>query len=285
MKDGIINWNVDPEIFTIMDAFPLRYYGLCWVLGLAIGYMIVKWIYKKENIPFENLEQLSMYIFIGAFFGARLGHCFFYEPSYYFQNPLEILLPIKSVGGSFEFIGFQGLASHGGVIGVIIGIVAYARKTRTSLLWIMDRVAIGAAVTAAFIRIGNLMNSEVYGKPTNGNWGVIFERDDLLPRHPTQVYEAVSYLLIFAVLIFIYRSKKIEKQNGLMVGILLIMLFTARFTIEFFKENQVAFEDSMTINMGQLLSIPFILMGFAMIYYRKSKWVKTMQNNTSHEKP
>lgn len=275
MKDGIINWNVDPEIVTLFDTFPLRYYGLCWVLGLALGYMIVKWIYKKENVPLENLEQLSMYIFIGALLGARLGHCFFYEPNYYFQNPLEILLPIKIVGGSVEFIGFRGLASHGGVLGTIIGIVAYARKTRTNLFWILDRVAIGGAVTAAFIRIGNLMNSEIYGKPTNGNWGVIFERDDLIPRHPTQVYEALAYFLIFGVLLFIYRSKKIARQNGRLVGILLILLFSARFIIEFFKENQVAFEDSMTVNMGQLLSIPYILIGFAMIYYRKSEWVKT----------
>lgn len=279
MKDGIIHWNVDPEIITLFDTFPFRYYGLCWVLGLALGYLIVKWIYKKENVPLENLEQLSMYIFIGALLGARLGHCFFYEPDYYFQNPLEILLPIKIGGGSFEFTGFRGLASHGGVLGVIIGIVTYARKTRTNLLWILDSVAIGGAVTAALIRIGNLMNSEVYGKPTNGNWGVVFERDDLIPRHPTQVYEAVAYLLIFVVLLFIYRSKKIERQNGLLVGIFLIVHFTARFFIEFFKENQVAFEDAMSLNMGQLLSIPYILIGVALIYYRKSEWLKTRITN------
>lgn len=281
MKNGIINWNVDPEIFTLFDTFPIRYYGLCWVVSLVLGYMIVKRIYKKENIPLENIDQLSMYIFISALLGARLGHCFFYEPNYYFQNPLEILLPIKSVGDSFEFSGFQGLASHGGVLGVIIGIVAYARKTRTNLLWILDRVAIGGAVTAALIRIGNLMNSEVYGKPTNGNWGFVFERDDLIPRHPTQLYETVAYLLIFTVLLFIYRSKKIERQNGLLVGIFLIMHFTARFFIEFIKENQVAFEDSMSVNMGQLLSIPFVLMGFAMIYYRKSNWLQTITDKAS----
>lgn len=279
MKDGIINWNVDPEIITLFDTFPLRYYGLCWVLGLALAYLIIKRIYKKEHIPLENWEQLTMYIFVGAFFGARLGHCFFYEPSYYFQNPLEILLPIRSVAGSYEFSGFQGLASHGGVLGAILCIIIYARKTRTNPLWILDRVAIGGAVTAAFIRIGNLMNSEVYGKPTNGDWGFVFERDDLIPRHPTQVYEAAAYFLIFAVLLFIYRSKKIERQNGLLVGVLLILLFSARFIIEFFKENQVAFEDSMSLNMGQLLSIPYILIGFALIYYRKSEWLKTTITN------
>lgn len=279
MKDGIINWNVDPEIFTIMDTFPLRYYGLFWMLGLGLGYFIVKKVYQKEGVPLENLEKLTMYIFIGAFLGARLGHCFFYQPEYFFQNPLEILLPITKNGGSYQFSGFQGLASHGGVIGVIIGIVAYARKTRTDLLWILDRVALGGAVTAAFIRLGNLMNSEIYGKPTNGNWGVIFERDDLVPRHPTQVYEAMAYLLIFAVLIVVYRSKQIKRQNGLMVGILLVLLFAARFIIEFFKENQVGFEDAMTINMGQILSIPFILLGFTIMYYRKSQWLTKIITN------
>tara|TARA_R110002049_G_scaffold272291_1_gene449773 strand:+ start:5130 stop:5984 length:855 start_codon:yes stop_codon:yes gene_type:complete len=272
MKDGIINWNVDPEIFWITDTFPLKYYGLCWAIGLVVGYFIVKKVYKKEKIPLEDLERLTMYIFVGALVGARLGHCFFYEPLYYFQNPLEIILPIRKVGESFEFIGFQGLASHGGVVGVIIGIILYARKTHTNLLWVLDRVALGSAVTAAFIRIGNLMNSEIYGKPTNGNWGVIFERDDLIPRHPTQVYEALSYFLIFGILVFIYKSNKIENKNGLLVGALLILLFTARFIVEFFKENQVGFEDSMTINMGQILSIPFIILGFAIIYWRKSLW-------------
>ena len=191
MKDKIIHWNVDPEIMTIMNTFPLRYYGIFWILGLGLGYFIVKKIYLKEKIPLENLEQLTMYIFLGAFLGARLGHCFFYQPEYYFQNPLEILLPITKVQGAYQFSGFQGLASHGGVIGVIIGIVAYARKTKTNLLWIMDRVAIGATVTSASIRIGNLMNSEIYGRPTNGNWGVVFERDDLIPRHPTQVLSLI----------------------------------------------------------------------------------------------
>ncbi|WP_273567649.1 prolipoprotein diacylglyceryl transferase [Maribacter halichondriae] len=268
MKDGIIYWNVDPEIFTILDTFPIRYYSLFWVLGIGLGYFIVKKIYQKEKIPVEHLDQLAMYILIGAFLGMRLGHCFFYEPQYYLHNPLEIILPIKKVGESFEFIGFQGLASHGGVFGAIIGIVLYSRKTNTNFLWVLDRVAIGGAVTATFIRIGNLMNSEIYGKPTNGNWGFVFERDDLIPRHPTQIYEALSYFLIFGVLVLIYRLKKVENKNGILIGTLLILLFTARFVVEFFKENQVGFEDSMALNMGQILSIPFIILGLIIIYWR-----------------
>ena len=269
MNDGIINWNVDPEIFSIM-GFPIRYYGLSWALGIGLAYLIIKRIYIKEKIPLENLEQLSTYLIFGAFFGARLGHCFFYEPIYYFQNPLEIILPIKKVGESFEFIGFQGLASHGGLIGIVIAIIIYVRKTRTNLLWIMDRVALGSTVTAALIRIGNLMNSEIYGKPTNGNWGFVFERDDLIPRHPTQLYEALSYLLIFGILMLIYKKKGKENSNGLILGVFLVLFFLARFIIEFLKENQVGFEDSMLINMGQILSIPLIIIGLILIFYKRT---------------
>ena len=268
MKDGIINWNVDPEIFSIM-GFPIRYYGLSWALGIALAYLIIKWIYKKEKIPLENLEQLSTYLIFGAFLGARLGHCFFYEPLYYFQNPLEIILPIKKVGETFEFIGFQGLASHGGLIGIVIAIIIYGRKTRTNILWIMDRVAIGSTVTAALIRIGNLMNSEIYGKPTNGNWGFVFERDDLIPRHPTQLYETFSYLIIFGILMLIYNKRVKENSNGLILGVFLVLFFLARFIIEFLKENQVGFEDSMTINMGQILSVPFIIIGLILVFYKR----------------
>lgn len=281
MKDGIINWNIDPEIFTLFDTFPIRYYSLSWAIGCGLCYLIVKKVYQKEKIPLENLEQLTMYILIGGLLGARLGHCFFYEPQYYFQNPLEIFLPIRKVGESFKFTGFQGLASHGGLTGIVITIIIYVRKTKTNILWIMDRVALGCGAMAACIRIGNFMNSEVYGKPTNGNWGVVFERDDLIPRHPTQLYEAAAYLMIFIVLRFIYKSKKIKRQNGLMVGVFLILMFIARFMIEFVKENQVGFEDSMSINMGQILSIPLILLGFAIIYYGESLWLTKPKRNAT----
>jgi prolipoprotein diacylglyceryl transferase len=265
MNDGIINWNVNPEIFWIADTFPLKYYGLLFVSGLLLGFYIVKRIYIEENIPTENLEKLATYILIGTVLGARLGHCFFYELSYYMQNPVEILLPIRKIGESYRFIGFQGLASHGGAIGVLTAIILFCRKYKTNFLWILDRIAIAVPVTGAFIRLGNFMNSEIYGKPTNGNWGVVFQKDDLVPRHPTQLYEALVYLLIFGILVFIYRYEKIKKVNGLIFGVFLTLLFLARFIIEFFKENQVGFENQMTINMGQLLSIPFILVGLILI--------------------
>ncbi len=266
MKDNIVRWNVDPEIFWLTDSFPIKYYGLFWVIGLLLAYYIVQHFYKKEGVPLEELEKLSTYIFVGAILGARLGHCLFYDWEYYSGHLLEIFLPIQEVDGSYQFTGFQGLASHGGTLGVFIAVFLYWRKTKTNLLWTLDRVAIGSAVTAAFIRLGNLMNSEIYGKPTNGNWGFVFEKDDLLPRHPTQLYEAIAYLLIFAVLYIMYRSKKIRQKNGILVGTLFVLLFSARFIIEFFKENQVEFEDTMALNMGQWLSLPFIFGGLALVY-------------------
>lgn len=274
MNDKIINWNLDPTIFWITETFPLKYYGLFFVTGILLAHYVEKRIYAKENIPIENLEKLFIYVVVGIVLGARLGHCFFYEPSYYFQNPLEILLPIKKIGDSYQFIGFQGLASHGGGIGTLIAIGIYCKKYKTNYLWILDKIAIATPIVAVFIRLGNFMNSEVYGKPTNGNWGVIFQRDDLIPRHPTQLYEAFAYLLIFGILMFTYKKMAKEKSNGLIFGLLLVLVFLARFIIEFFKENQVDFENGMIINMGQILSIPFIVVGLILIFARKKRNVQ-----------
>ncbi len=268
MKDGIINWNLDPVIYWITDSFPLKYYGLFFITGLLLAHYVEKRIYLKENIPLEHLEKLFVYIVIGIVLGARLGHCLFYDLSYYLQNPIEILLPIKKIGETYQFIGFQGLASHGGTLGVLIAIGIYCKKYKTNFLWVLDKIALVAPIVAAFIRFGNFMNSEIYGKPTNGNWGVIFQRDDLIPRHPTQLYEAFSYVLIFGILMLIYKKKK-EKSNGLILGVGLVLIFLARFIIEFFKENQVGFEDGMTINMGQILSIPFVIIGLVLMFYKK----------------
>ncbi|MCL4129085.1 UNVERIFIED_CONTAM: hypothetical protein GTU68_051345 [Idotea baltica] len=231
--------------------------------GLLLASYVAKRIYIKENIPVKNLEKLFFYIIIGIVLGARLGHCFFYEPSYYFQNPIEILLPIQ-----------KGLASHGGAIGALIAIGIYCKKFNTNFLWILDKIAIATPIVAIFIRLGNFMNSEIYGKPTNGYWGVIFQRDDLIPRHPTQLYEAFSYLLIFGILLFTYKKMATKLFNGQIFGLLLVSVFSARFIIEFFKENQVAFEDAMSINMGQILSIPFILVGLTLILRKKIQQTK-----------
>lgn len=271
MIDKIIYWNTDPTIYWITDSFPLKYYGLLFAIGILLGYSIVKRIFIKENVSVEILDNLLIYIIVGTILGARLGHCLFYEPEYFFQHPIEILLPIKKIGGIYKFVGFQGLASHGGTIGVFIAVLLFYRKNKVNLLWLLDRIAIAVPVTAAFIRLGNFMNSEIYGKPTSGNWGIVFQKDDLIPRHPTQLYEAFAYLLIFLVALFLYQSDQIKKRNGFIFGIFLILLFSARFIIEFFKENQETFENQMPINMGQILSIPFVLAGILLILWRLKK--------------
>ena len=269
MNDRIINWNLDPTIYWITDTFPLKYYGLFFVTGILLAHYVAKQIYIKENIPIENLEKLFIYVVVGIVLGARLGHCLFYDPSYYFANPLEILLPIKKIGDSYQFIGFQGLASHGGGIGTLIAIGIYCKKYKTNYLWILDKIAIATPIVAVFIRLGNFMNSEIYGKPTNGSWGVVFQRDDLIPRHPTQLYEAFAYLLTFGILMFTYKKMTNKKSNGLIFGLLLVLVFSARFIIEFFKANQVDFENGMIINMGQILSIPFVIVGLILIFMKK----------------
>ncbi|MGS2741141.1 prolipoprotein diacylglyceryl transferase [Sinomicrobium sp. M5D2P17] len=274
MKDGVLYWNVDPVIIQVTDTFPLKYYGLLFVSGLLLGYLVVKRIYRKENIPVTQLDKLLTYIVIGTVAGARLGHCLFYEPGYYLNHPVEIFLPIQEINGSYRFTGYQGLASHGGAIGVLLAIMLYCRKYKTRLLWVLDRISIAIPLTGAFIRFGNFMNSEIYGKPTNGNWGVVFMRDDLIARHPTQLYEALAYLSIFVVLILLYRSQNVRQKSGFLFGLFLVLLFTARFLLEFFKENQVGFEDNMIINMGQLLSIPFILLGIFFIFRNRMQSVK-----------
>ncbi|UAB82763.1 prolipoprotein diacylglyceryl transferase [Zunongwangia sp. SCSIO 43204] len=267
MDDGIFYWDLDPVLFWITDTFPLKYYGILFVTGLMLGYLVVKRVFRRENIPLESLDSLLTYIVLGTIIGARLGHCLFYQPDYFLSHPIEMFLPIQKIEGNYQFIGYQGLASHGGALGVFISIILYCRKYKLKLFWVLDMVALGTPITGAFIRFGNFMNSEIYGKPTNGNWGVVFVQDDMIPRHPTQLYEAFSYLLIFVILYSIYNRLKL--RNGQIFGLFLILLFLARFLIEFFKENQVAFENNMTLNMGQWLSIPFILVGFIIFLVKK----------------
>lgn len=271
MKNGILNWNVDPVIFWITDSFPLKYYGALFACGLLLGFYIVRNIYKKENLSLDNLDSLLIYVIVGTVLGARLGHCFFYEADYFLKHPIEILLPIQKIKGVYQFVGYQGLASHGGSIGVITAMIVYCRRYKVQFLGLLDKMAVAVPVTGTFIRLGNFMNSEIYGKPTNGNWGVVFERDDLIPRHPTQLYEAFAYLLIFGILFYMYKSEKIRNAQGLIFGTFLTLLFAARFIIEFFKENQEAFENNMLINMGQILSIPFILIGLGLIFWKSKK--------------
>ena len=262
-----IHWNPDPEIVNIF-GISIRYYGLLFVSGLILCVVILGWIYKRENIPSKHLEKLTIYGMVGIIAGARLGHCLFYEPSYYLSHPLEMILPITfPPDGGIKFIGYQGLASHGGVIGILIALYFYYRKTKHSMIDTLDLIAVVAGVLFGFIRIGNFMNSEIIGMPTTKSWGVIFERVDNVPRHPAQLYEAISYFIIFAIMMILYMKLRNRVRSGFLFGLGTVLFFTVRFLIEFVKENQVGFEEGMSLNMGQLLSVPFIVVGIVFIIY------------------
>ncbi|MDR2010678.1 MAG: prolipoprotein diacylglyceryl transferase [Bacteroidales bacterium] len=260
-----IIWDISPIIFEFGD-FQLRYYGILFVLGFIVSYFILKRIYIKENIPVSELDSLSVYVALGGLIGARVGHCIFYDWSYFSNHILEIFLPV-SFDPSFHFVGYQGLASHGGAIGVIVAVLIFKRKSvKKSFFWLIDRIAIPTGFAGAFIRLGNLMNSEIYGHPTDLPWGFVFaENGDTWASHPTQIYEAICYILTSIVLMLLYKNERFRNARGFLLGVFFIMIFTARFFIEFLKENQVSFEESMRLNMGQILSIPLVLTGIFLI--------------------
>jgi prolipoprotein diacylglyceryl transferase len=240
-----------------VGPFSIRWYGLLFALGFIIGFQIFTHFYRKENRKVEDLNDLLWYMILGTVLGARLGHCLFYNPAYYLSHPLEILM-----------IWHGGLASHGAAIGILISLWLYSkRKKDQPYLWLLDRIVIVVALGGSFIRLGNLFNSEIIGKPTNADWGFVFTRIDNIPRYPTQIFESVAYLIIFVVLIYLY-EKGIHKKfkDGFLFGLFLIMTFSFRFFIEIFKENQTYFEAHLPLNMGQILSIPFVLAGIYFVY-------------------
>jgi prolipoprotein diacylglyceryl transferase len=267
-----INWNPDPEIFKIF-GFPIRYYGILWAVGIALAYMVVQWEYRQKKIDDKIFEPLFLYCFFGILIGARLGHCLFYQPEYYLNHFVEMILPIKQLpGGGWKFIGYEGLASHGGTLGLMIALALYAQKMKMHYIDVVDMIAVATPITACCIRLANLMNSEIIGKPTDVSWAFIFERVDELPRHPAQLYEALAYLALFFVMIYLYKRGGKLIHRGFFFGLCLTAIFTFRFFVEFLKENQVSFEDGMTFNMGQWLSIPFIIIGaYFMFVYGKNK--------------
>jgi phosphatidylglycerol---prolipoprotein diacylglyceryl transferase len=273
-----INWNVRPQAIDL-GFIEIRWYSLLFLLGFIIGYYILSKIFKKEGISIELLDKLSFYVVISTIIGARVGHCIFYEPETYLRHPLRMILPFEgTIGQDFKFTGYQGLASHGGALGILIGLYIYARNTKRPYLWVLDRLAIVTALAAVLIRLGNLFNSEIYGNQTSLPWGFRFLREALygkpeeliVPKHPTQIYESICYALIFVLLIFIYYKKYPKFKPGLLLGLFLILVFTARFFIEFLKENQVDFEQGMALNMGQILSIPFIIAGIFLVFRKIS---------------
>lgn len=271
-------WDIDPVFFSL-GSFELRYYTLCFLGGFIVSYIIMLKVFKRENLSQDLLDNLSIYIFVGTILGARLGHCLFYEFDYYKDHPLEMILPFRQTANGFELTGFHGLASHGGAIGIITGLALFCYKTKTNFLWLADRLVIVVAIAGALVRFGNFFNSEIIGLPTGSNWGVIFAQVDSVARHPAQLYEAFAYIVLFIIL-YRWYFKSSSLKTGTLFGFFLIYLFSARFIIEFVKENQEAFEDAMTYNMGQLLSIPFILVGVYLIWYGSKQNPVSIPKNT-----
>ena len=240
-----ILWNPDLVAFHI-GGFSFRWYSLCWLFGLLAAYLIVRKLYRQQGIRPELFDPLFIYCFIGILVGSRLGHCLFYEPDYFlssWRHVLEMFLPIRfTADGSWRFTGYEGLASHGGTIGLIIALWLYVRRTKVNLWRVLDNVAIATPSTACLIRLGNLMNSEIIGKPTDVPWAFIFERVDMLPRHPGQLYEALAYAAFFFIGWYIYKRRPGRVGTGFFFGLCITLIFTARFFIEFTKDIQEAFE-------------------------------------------
>ena len=244
---------------------PFRWYSLCWLIGLALAYMMVRRLYKEQKIKDELFEPLFFYCFLGILVGARLGHCLFYQPDYFltsWQGVVEMILPIHFLSdGGWKFTGYEGLASHGGTLGLMIALWLYVKKTKLSIWRVLDNIAIATGITACFIRLGNLMNSEIIGKVTDVPWAFIFERVDSMPRHPGQLYEAIAYAILFGIMWYLHKRMAEKIGSGWYFGFCLTYIFTFRFFIEYTKEIQEAFEASLPLDMGQILSIPFILIG------------------------
>ncbi len=263
MIDYII-WNPSDTALRI-GHFALHWYSLCWLLGLASAYLIVKDLYKHQKVKDELFDPLFIYCFVGILVGARLGHCLFYQPDVFlssWKHFIEIFVPIEFLPqGGWEFTGFRGLASHGGTIGLMIALWLYVRRTKMNIWQVLDNIAIATPLTAFFIRMGNLMNSEIIGRVTDVPWAFIFEQVDTYPRHPGQLYEAIAYLILFFIGIWLYRKQPQRVGTGFYFGLCLTYIFTARFFIEFTKEVQESFEASLPLDMGQLLSLPFIALG------------------------
>ena len=270
-----INWNPDPELFNLFGSFPIRYYGLLWGIGIVLSCIIVQRQYRDRKISEDKFTPLFFYCVIGITLGARLGHCIFYDWSYYQNHLIEMILPIRQFPGEgWKWIGYKGLASHGGTLGLIIALWLYCRKTKMHYMDVLDMIAVATPICACCLRLANLMNSEIIGKPTDMPWAFVFEQVDMLPRHPAQLYEAIAYFIFFLGMIYLYKKSDHGQKlhRGFFFGLCLTEIFVFRFFVEFLKENQVDFENTMTLNMGQWLSVPFVIIGiYFMLFYGKNK--------------
>ena len=265
-----IYWDFDPVMLRLGENFDIRYYGLMWALAIGLSAVFFDRFVKREGLPEKVSESIFYFGTLATIIGSRVGHCLFYEPDKYLAEPLRMLTDIRD----------GGMASHGAAIGLLIGLWLFSRRNKLPYLWSLDRIMIGVAIGGAFVRLGNLLNSEIIGAPTDAPWGFIFARlypvgtpvEAMVARHPAQIYEALCYVVTFVVLAWLYYKRDMARRRpGLMFGVGLIGIFLTRFLIEFVKENQEAFEQSMTLNMGQWLSVPFVVMAVVLIWYSLSR--------------
>ncbi|MCH8536029.1 MAG: prolipoprotein diacylglyceryl transferase [Flavobacteriaceae bacterium] len=261
-----IQW--DPSVGIELGFITLRYYSLMFLIAFGSGFYIIKKVYQNESVSEEKLDSLFMYIVIGTLLGARLGHVIFYQAELFTQDPLSVFLPFSFVP-EFEFTGFQGLASHGATIGIFISAYLYSKKIlKKHVFWILDRIVLPVSFGAIFVRIGNFMNSEIIGKPTNSDFGVVFvQLGEDFARHPSQLYESACYGILFVLLSLLYWKTNIRKKLGMLFGLFFVILWVIRFVVEYSKEPQVAERADWLFNTGQLLSIPFIFIGIAVMYW------------------
>lgn len=267
-----VNWYPDGSLIDL-GFYDIRIYSLLFGLGFILGFFLLQKKFRQESVPEEMLDKLFVFVIVGTIVGARLGHCLFYEFDYYFHNPLEIFIPVR-FNPEFEIIGFRGLASHGGAIGILVSVSIYSWKEKISMNWVLDKLALVVPLACGFIRLGNLFNSEMIGNPSTVPWAFVFQQIDSIPRHPGQLYEALAYFSIFLVLNF--HAGKVQKENGYLFGLFLVLACSARFFLEFFKIDQVGFESGMVLNMGQLLSLPFIIAGLILMIKRNRLVVKAI---------
>lgn len=264
----VISWDPSPEIFTIPGIdWPVRWYGLMWAMAFIASHFFMNRVFKTEGRTEKDLDTLTLYIILGTVIGARLGHCLFYGPWFDEYNSVGLLINEGYLSHPLNMLKVYegGLASHGGAIGILIAMILYCRKTKESWIWLFDRLVIVVPLAASFIRIGNLINSEIIGTVTNVPWAFIFTQEDDLPRHPAQLYEAIYCFFLFILMYQLWKNKRNNFGPGFMFGLMCVLLFSERIIDEFFKENQASFENALPMNMGQLLSIPFILIGVYMM--------------------
>ena len=260
-----IIWNADPVLFRIGNVV-IRWYSVLLVLSFYISYLCVDYIFEREHVSKTTMHTFGIYIIIGLFLGGRLVHCLFYEPEYYLKFPLDMIKPWRGeLGNGAKFVGYRGMSGHGSAIGIVLGLVINAIRTKTSIIWIIDRIAIFGPLIGFFVRIGNLFNSEILGTSSTLPWAFIFRRVDGTPRHPVQLYEAIIYLIIFFICWEYYKRKSGTEKPGSILGLVLVLVYVSRFLLEFFKADQSRIESTMNLNMGQVLSIPFIIIGIVLL--------------------